>query len=65
MTELNSKTPEEIWIPCACMDGFMCMGPEAVGRGFVNTNQKVALKLLPVSGPERMPHCSFLKKLEF
>ena len=21
--ELNSKTPEEIWIPCACMDGFM------------------------------------------
>ena len=41
------------------------MGPEAVGRGFVNTNQKVALKLLPVSGPERMPHCSFLKNEEF
>ena len=41
------------------------MGPEGVGRGFVNTNQKVALKLLPVSGPERMPHCSFLKNEEF
>ena len=38
---------------------------EGVGRGFVNTNQKVALKLLPVSGPERMPHCSFLKNEEF
>ena len=49
-----------------CKEGKVStMGPEAVGRGFVNTNQKVALKLLPVSGPERMPHCSFLKNEEF
>ena len=32
---------------------------------FENTNRKVALTLLPVSRPERMPHCSFLKRYNF